>query len=58
MLSTPVEYRIKDKIHKDIVKLMNADIAECGISVVNVKHTAMRAKMERMYLNVFSKLPF
>lgn len=58
MLSTPVEYRVKDKIHKDIMKLMNTDIAECGVSVVNVKHTTMRAKMERMYLNIFSKLPF
>lgn len=58
MLSTPVKYRVNDKVHKDIVRLMNTDIAECGISVVNVKHTAMRAKMERMYLDIFSKLPF
>lgn len=58
MLSTPVEYRVKDKVHKDIVKLMNTDIAKCGISVVNVKHTKIRAKMERMYLDVFSKLSF
>ena len=58
MLSTPMEYRIKDKVHKDIVKKMNIAISECRVSVVNVKHTAMRAKLERMYLSVFSKLPF
>lgn len=27
MLLISVEYRVKDKVHKDIVKLANADIA-------------------------------
>lgn len=58
MLSTPVEYRINDKIHKDIMKNMNPIIADCDISVVNVKHTKNRARLERLYLFVFSKFRF
>lgn len=58
LLSTPVEFRIKDKPHKDIVKAMNPYIADCGISVTNVKHTQKRALFERLYLDISSKLPF
>lgn len=58
MLSTPIDYRINDKIHKDIMKLKNTDIANCNISVVNVKHTKKRANFEKLYLSVFSKIRF
>lgn len=58
MLSTPVEKRIKDEIHKDIMRQMNKSIADCGISVVNVKHTAKRAKMEKLYLDVSARRLF
>lgn len=58
LLSTPVEYRIDDKPHKDIVRAMNPVIARCGISVTNVKHTQKRALFEKFYLNISSKLPF
>ena len=57
MLSTPVEKRIADTVHKDIVRLRNPQIADCGISVVNVKHTETRAKFERAYLTVAPKIP-
>ena len=58
LLSTPVEKRIKDEPHWDIMRKMNSQIADCGISVVNVKHTENRAKIEKMYLEISSKLPF
>lgn len=58
MLSTPIEYRINDKIHKDIMKLKNEKIADCNISVVNVKHTKNRANVEKLYLTLFSKIRF
>ena len=58
LLSTPVEKRIQDLPHRDIMKKMNPAVADCGISVVNVKHTASRAKMERIYLGLFSRLRF
>lgn len=58
MLSTPAEKRVKDEPHYEIMRKMNQKIADCGISVVNVKHTKNRAKLERLYLVVSSKLPF
>lgn len=58
MLSTPVEKRIADEVHKDIMRQRNVQISDCGISVVNVKHTEKRAKLERLYLNAASKIPF
>ena len=58
LLSTPLECRIKDKPHHDIIKLMNPRIYNCGISITNVKHTVNRAKIERIYLDISSKLPF
>ena len=58
LLSTPLEKRAADVPHRDIMAKMNKQIAECGIAVVNVKHTDNRAKMERLYLEVASRLPF
>lgn len=58
LISTPIEKRVKDEPHWDIMRKMNSDIADCGISVVNVKHTDKRAKIERLYLEISSKLPF
>lgn len=58
LLSTPVEKRAADVPHRDIMAKMNPQIAQCGIAVVNVKHTDNRAKMERLYLEVASRLPF
>ena len=58
LLSMPVEKRIKDEPHWDIMKKMNPEIADCNISVVNVKHTNRRAKLERLYLEVCSRIPF
>lgn len=58
LLSTPIEKRIADEPHWDMMKRMNPKIHNCGISVTNVKHTKKRAKMERLYLDVSTKLPF
>lgn len=58
LLSTPQEYRIKDVCHKDIQRLMNPQLADMDISVTNLKHTNRRAKLENLYLNVQSRLPF
>ncbi len=57
-LSIPVEKRIKDIPHKDIMKKANPQVAEMNISVTNVKHTKNRARLERLYLEVHSRLPF
>jgi len=55
LLSTPEEYRIQDKPHWDIIKLMNTDLYHCDIIIQNAKHTSNRARMERLYLDTFSK---
>ena len=57
LLSTSIEKRIHDIPHKDIMRVSNKEIADIGISVTNVKHTNKRAKMERIYLEVHSRMP-
>jgi len=57
LLSTSIEKRIHDIPHKDIMRASNKEIADIGISVTNVKHTNKRAKMERIYLEVHSRMP-
>ena len=58
LLGTPLEKRMSDQCHKDIQKLMSQEIADSGISVTNVKHTEKRAKLEKLYLAVQTKIPF
>ncbi|MBR3290270.1 MAG: hypothetical protein IKI63_05800, partial [Clostridia bacterium] len=58
LLSTPLKKRIADIPHKDIQRLMNRDIADTDVAVTNVMHTDKRAKLERMYLALQTKLPF
>lgn len=57
-LSAPIEKRINDEMHFDIMKKMNSQIYDSGISVTNIKHTRNRARMEGLYLAVHTKLPF
>ena len=58
MLSLPLDKRISDTPHKDIQKLMNKKIADTSIAVTNLMHTDKRAKFERLYLSIQTKLPF
>lgn len=58
LLSTPLEKRMQDMCHKDIQNLMNKQIANMNIAVTNLKHTDKRAKMERLYFEVQSRIPF
>ena len=58
LLSTPMEKRVADEPHRTIMEKMNPEIARCGISVVNLKHTKKRAMLERLYLEIASRLPF
>ena len=58
LLSIKNEKRIKDEAHQDIIIKMNENIKKINISVVNVKHTKLRALCEKMYLTIHSKLPF
>lgn len=58
LLRFPVNDRINDIAHKRIRIMMNKAIDETGISVTNIKHTNNRAKMERLYLEIMSRVPF
>lgn len=58
MLAAPLERRISDQMHADIIRYANSDVADLGVSVTNVKHTRNRARLERAYLEIHSRLPF
>ena len=58
LLGTPLKKRMNDECHKDIQKAMNRKIADSDISVTNLKHTANRARLERLYLSVQTSIPF
>lgn len=58
LLGTPLKKRMNDQCHKDIQKIMNRKIFNTTISITNLKHTEKRAKLERLYLAVQTKIPF
>ena len=58
MLSTPLEKRIKDSLHSDLIDKMNSVITDTKINVVNMNETKFREVMEKIYFNINSNLPF
>lgn len=57
LLSLPLDARIKDKGHEDIIQLMNRKIDEPGITIVNYNETKKRMYLEKTYFNINSLLP-
>lgn len=58
MLTVPESKRITDEIPKDLVAHMNHQITDTQIIVKDVAHTNKRALMERVHLEIFSRLRF
>lgn len=58
LLRFPLIDRINDKAYTNIRERENADVDKIGIAVTNVKHTSKRAKLERVYLEIMSRIPF
>lgn len=58
MLTVPLEQRRNDSIPKDIIRRMDSRIAETGVVIKDLEHTDKRARMMRIYLEVFSRLRF
>lgn len=58
MLAMPQDKRIADICHKDIQRVMNPQIADMSIAVTNLNHTTRRAKLERIYYEIQTRLPF
>ena len=52
MLRTPLEKRMHDHLHKDVMNAMDPRIEQMGIHVVNGNETKQRAIAERLYFDV------
>ncbi len=58
MLRTPLDKRMHDHLHKDMMQLMDERIEQLGIHVVNGNETTLRAFLERTYFCINNILPF
>lgn len=58
MLSIPVDMRIPDEIPDHVTKLKNPAISEADANVHNIAHTKLWADIQKLHLEVFSKLTF
>lgn len=58
MLRVPLEKRMHDHLHKDMMHLMDPRIEQTGIHVVNGNETKKRAVLERLYFDINNLLPF
>ena len=58
MLRAPLEKRISDTLHEDIIRRANEKVDELGITVTNWNETKKRQLMEKTYFAINSHLPF
>lgn len=58
MLRTPLQYRIDDRLNKDIIEFMDKQLYDLEIHVVNGNETFAREMFEKIYFNIHSKLPW
>ncbi len=54
MLSSPLEKRISDEFHEDIIKFANKKIEDCGITITNWNETKKRMYLEKFYFKLHS----
>lgn len=57
-LSLPLEKRIDDIPHRDIIEFMNDEINKSGINVVNYNETETRMYIEKLYYDFTTKIRF
>ena len=57
MLRTPLDKRMHDHLHRDLMHLMDEQIEQLGIHVVNGNETEWRGRMERIYFHIHNLLP-
>ncbi len=55
-LSLPINSRISDKVHNDIILYMNKKIYDTGITITNYNETKKRMLLEKAYFDINSKL--
>ncbi len=58
MLAVPDEMRIRDELYRMIRAKANPEVDRSGVQITNLKHTSNRAKMERLYLEINTRLPW
>lgn len=58
MLAIPEEMRINDKLYWKARAHVNKNVDDAGVQITNLKHTSNRAKMERLYLEFHSRIPW
>ena len=58
MLRMPLDKRMHDHLHKDVMDKMDPRIEALGIHVVNGNETKKRAILERLYFEVNNHLPW
>ena len=57
-LSTPLEKRISDQVHYDMIRYLNPTIDKTGITIVNYNETKLRMYKEKLYYLVNTHLLF
>jgi hypothetical protein len=50
--------RIRDELYRMIRAKANPEVDRSGVQITNLKHTSNRAKMERLYLEINTRLPW
>jgi hypothetical protein len=58
LLRVPLEYRISDKHHMDLKRVMNKELYDMNIRVINLNETNTRKKIANIYYTINSILPF
>ena len=58
MLTAPLEKRVSDEFHEDLIKYGNKIISETNITITNWNETRSRMYLEKMYFLINSILPF
>lgn len=58
LLGAPLEDRRTDRLYTMIRARTDPAVDAAGVAITNLKHTSRRARLERLYLAVHSRLPF
>ena len=58
LMAVPVEARIEDGLYQAVRTYANAAVDGAGVQITNMKHTANRAKIERLYLELHARFPW
>lgn len=58
LLSLPLEKRINDQVHQDLIACMNPLIDQTGITITNYNETSVRMWKEKLYYLVNTHIPW